>query len=255
MACSLAGVGGFPKGLVNNDYNTFQPRVGFSEDLFGNGKTVLRGGFGTFFERMQGNDIYNAATNTPFVNDPGAPSVSMTDPHISTQTGGAAATPFFASGLTTLALNYPAPAVAQFSLGVQHEVSPSVVWVVQYVGNLAWHQNDQRHIDNFSLDTPLQVRAAGGNVTTVDGTATGAPLPTSGQGQVANNSNSFRVYPGYSGITVQENATNGNVQRFPDRRPRAEPVGFERRARLHVVARNRHPDLRQHAAASAIPGT
>ncbi len=210
----LAGVGGFPPGLVNNDYNTLQPRVGFSEDLFGNGKTVLRGGFGTFFERMQGNDIYNAATNAPFVNDPGAPAVSMSDPHISTQTGNAASTPFFPSGLTTLALHYPAPAVAMFSLGVQHEVVPSVVWVVQYVGNLAWHQNDQRHIDNFSLETPLQVRAAGGNVTTVDGTSTGAALPNSGQGQVANNSNSFRVYSGYSGITVQENATNGNYNGF-----------------------------------------
>ncbi len=62
----LAGQNGFPKGLVENDYNTLQPRVGFSEDLFGNGKTVLRGGFGTFFERLQGNDIYNAATNPPF---------------------------------------------------------------------------------------------------------------------------------------------------------------------------------------------
>ena len=73
------------EGLVTNDYNTYQPRVGFSEDLFGNGKTVLRGGFGTFFERMQGNDIYNAATNTPFVNDPSASFVNMTNPHTSTQ--------------------------------------------------------------------------------------------------------------------------------------------------------------------------
>ena len=67
------------------------------------------------------------------------------DPHTSTQTGSVATTPFFASGLTTLALKYPAPAVAQYSLGVQHELTPSVIWVVQYVGNLAWHQNDQRN--------------------------------------------------------------------------------------------------------------
>jgi hypothetical protein len=210
----LAGQGGFPKGLVTNDYNTWQPRIGFSDDLFGNGKTVLRGGFGTFFERMQGNDIYNAATNSPFVNDPSAPFVNMTDPHTSTQSGLVAATPTGPSGLTSLALDYPAPAVAQYSLGVQHELVPSVIWVVQYVGNLAWHQNDQRHVDNFSLDTPMQVRAAGGNVTTADGTPTGTALPKSGQGFVANNSNSWRVYPGYNNITVQENTTNGTYNGF-----------------------------------------
>ena len=54
------------RGVVNNDYETLQPRVGFSEDLFGNGKTVLRGGFGTFYERIQGNDIFGVATSAPF---------------------------------------------------------------------------------------------------------------------------------------------------------------------------------------------
>jgi hypothetical protein len=212
----IAGQGGFPRGLVTNDYNTWQPRLGFSEDMFGNGKTVIRGGFGTFFERMQGNDIYNAATNTPFVNDPSAPFVNMSDPHTSTQTGSVASTPFFPSGLTTLALKYPAPAVAQYSLGVQHELVPSMVWVVQYVGNLAWHQNDQRHIDNFPLTTDMAVRQAGGNLSsyTPAGSATLVTLNPSGQGNVANNSNSFRTYLGYSGITVQENATNGTYNGF-----------------------------------------
>ena len=56
------------------------------------------------------------------------------------------------------------------------------IWVVQYVGNMAWHQYDQNHVDNFSLNTPMGVRSAGGNVTTVDGTTTGALLPTFGSG-------------------------------------------------------------------------
>ena len=28
-----------------------------------------------------------------------------------------------------------------FSLGVQREITHSVIWVVQYVGNIQWHQN------------------------------------------------------------------------------------------------------------------
>ena len=74
----LAGQNGTPRGLVKNDYDTLQPRVGFSEDLFGNGKTVLRGGFGTFYERMQGNVIYDAATAAPFANTPSANTVYLT---------------------------------------------------------------------------------------------------------------------------------------------------------------------------------
>jgi hypothetical protein len=210
----VAGQAGFPRGLVTNDYKTLQPRVGFSEDLFGNGKTVLRGGFGTFYERMQGNDIYNAGTNPPFYQNPGATFVNLSDPHTSTITGQTASTPFFASGMTTLDLNYRAPAVAQYSLGVQRELSPSVIWVVQYVGNLAWHQNITRNINNFPLNTPMGVRSAGGNVTTADGTTGGSPLPTAGQGNVANNSNSFRTFAGFAGINQQENTTNGTYNGF-----------------------------------------
>jgi Carboxypeptidase regulatory-like domain len=210
----IAGQGGFPRGLVTNDYNTWQPRFGFSEDLFGNGKTVLRGGFGTFFERMQGNDIYNAATNAPFVNDPSASFVNVSDPHVSTQTGDVASTPFFASGLTTLALKYPAPAVAQYSLGIQHELSPSLIWVVQYVGNLAWHQNSQVHVDNFPLSTAMLVRQKGGNINAADAATLGINASGAGQGPQINNSNSFRTYAGYSGITSQENDTNGTYSGF-----------------------------------------
>ncbi|HET6205610.1 MAG TPA: TonB-dependent receptor [Terracidiphilus sp.] len=209
----LAGVNGFPPGLVNNDYNTLQPRIGFSEDLFGNGRTVLRGGLGTFYERMQGNDIYNAATTPPYAYNPSAGSVYLSSPNKSWVSGAAASVPTFPSGITNLAATYKAPAVAQFSLGMQHEVMPSMIWVVQYVGNLAWHQNIQRHFNNFPVDTNLTVRChAGdggnkyndGNDVCPDGAA-----PSS-----LSNSAFYRAYQGWGDITQQENTTNGNYNGF-----------------------------------------
>lgn len=202
----LAGQDGFPRGLVSNYYNTWQPRIGFSEDLFGNGKTVLRGGFGTFFERMQGNDIYNAATNPPFAFDPGSTNVYFSDPHTSWVTGASASTPVFPSGLTNLALDYPAPGVAQYSLGIQHQLNPEMIWVVQYVGNLAWHQNIERDINNFPLSTPMSIRANAGDSSNHTGTNPG--------GSSLANANLYRTYQGYGGITQEENTTNGTYNGF-----------------------------------------
>jgi len=206
----LAGQNGFPRGLVNNDYKTLQPRVGFSDDLMGNGKTVLRGGIGTFFERMQGNDIYNAATSSPFAYNLGTGYSTFTNPGLSYNTGIAivdsGVTPIFAAGLTNLAQDYRAPAVAQFSLGVQHEIKPSIIWVVQYVGNIAWHQNINRQINNFPITTDMATRASAG-----DG---GNKAPgDSGLSGLANG-NAHRTYQGYGGITQQENTTNGNYNGF-----------------------------------------
>jgi hypothetical protein len=45
----LAGQNGNSQSLINTDKNNFAPRVGFAYDLFGGGKTILRGGFGMFY--------------------------------------------------------------------------------------------------------------------------------------------------------------------------------------------------------------
>ena len=47
------------------DWGTAAPRIGFAYDVFGDGKTSLRGGFGISYERNFGNVTYNASFNPP----------------------------------------------------------------------------------------------------------------------------------------------------------------------------------------------
>jgi len=136
------GKNGVPKGLVNDTWNSFGPRLGFAYDLTGRGTTVLRGGFGTMYERIQGNDMYNAATNPPFGYslNTGSTGVSLSDPHIQLN-GGSITVPILTSSVTGLNQHYKVPTTYSYSAGVQQALGKNAVLSISYVGNQNRYQS------------------------------------------------------------------------------------------------------------------
>jgi Carboxypeptidase regulatory-like domain len=184
-----AGVNGFPRGNVANSYHTWQPRLGFAYDIAGDGRTVIRGGAGMFFERVQGNDVYNAALNPPFAYQPSGNNVMFSNPNISALTGiNPPTVQLFPSTMTTIKYNYPPPATANYSLSIQRQIAPSMVLAVAYVGSDGWDQNNDRQINVLPLsDLPDRQKVAGGA-----------------------NANPYRNFPGFNNINQEENETNFN---------------------------------------------
>ncbi|HYG98551.1 MAG TPA: TonB-dependent receptor [Terriglobales bacterium] len=62
----LAGENGASRAFVNADKNNFAPRIGFAYDVMGNGKTVVRGGYGIFYFLDRGGINNQLAQNPPF---------------------------------------------------------------------------------------------------------------------------------------------------------------------------------------------
>lgn len=131
-----------PAGVYHTSYTKFGPRVGFAYDVFGDGKTSLRGGFGVFYEQ-QIVGVVNNLTQQPFglsvtVNK----TPNLVNPYAPGKTPFPTAfdpaNPKFTSGATITGI--PAdggslPYVEQYNLTMEQQLSPQWALRVAYVGN------------------------------------------------------------------------------------------------------------------------
>ena len=176
---------GISKGLAANQ-NGWAPRLGFSYDVSGQGKTVVRGGFGMMYERIQGNDMYDGATNVPANASVNFNNVLLASPKTSAATGTALTAPIVVASIQGIeADSYKLPSTAQYSVGVQHQLAAGTIFDVSYVGTLLRHQSDDRDIN--------------------------LPPVTALPGLIASSSNYNQLLPyrGFAGIRQFMNEANG----------------------------------------------
>ena len=128
--------------LYDKDLNNFAPRVAFAYDVTGKGKTVVRGGWGMFYDAFA-QDIFlgHFPWNCFFCPGPAYAGVgpaaisSLTitggalDPNTPVVSGASPSGEFFGASK-----NLPAPYVQNFNLNVQQSVTNKAVLQVGYVG-------------------------------------------------------------------------------------------------------------------------
>jgi hypothetical protein len=167
----LAGVNGVPRSIINTEYGDLGPRIGFAYDLRGNGKSVVRGGYGIFYFIDRGGIDNQFGQQVPFG---GSVGYSANNGYRITFTGqgplnnnnnlvatAALPQPGFPNfnpnsppaGINIIATNRnnKIPAVQQFDLQIQQQIGANNVFTLGYVGNLVRHLTTAYNYNSVQL--------------------------------------------------------------------------------------------------------
>lgn len=174
---------GAPRGLYDPQH-IFMPRIGFAYSPTDN-KTAIRGGFGIFYDRPEGNIIFSSVNIPPFTD-----SAQFENGNLSNIRGGAASAVAPFSDIFTIDPNLVLPYVMSYSLSVQRDLPWGIFGEIAYVGNQARHLLRQPDI----------------NAPTFDALRANAALPSAQRAST----NALRPFKGYSAIRMRLSDSTGN---------------------------------------------
>jgi hypothetical protein len=133
---NLASIALAPKGtrFYETTWNNFAPRVGFSYQLFPNGETVIRSGFGVFYDL--GYSFTGTAFSTglyPYSRSLNVTNVTFTSPVASSQPPPVSPNPPYPR-LFAYVDGYKLPYTLQYNLAIEHSFGSNNVVTATYVG-------------------------------------------------------------------------------------------------------------------------